>query len=449
MAHFDDNPIDRLSPDREPDPSPNVPLEGLRDDQIVHPAPWSQQPIDPSAPLAGDPITYAAQSTHAVSSTFNGPSVLPEDLRISWYWPHLILFIFFTFASFIVVQTAMFIYYGPKQSMPKEQLEQYLLNKPQFLFGTNMLWYASVFLFLYVTLSVLRDAPFWSSLGWKKLSARLTSTWGGPWSYFLGGCASGNFRRHRQLARERHRQNAHSRALQKSRECCPPDVHGSIHRAAGRRNCLPRIFLSTSRAHGLQNHRRFGVKPPEAIRTGMFSSVVITGVLFGLMHGAQLGWTWSVVALLILVGVIFTFVRARTGTVLASFLLHLGYNSMIAVTTIIGTHGFTRFPPAHKMRVVGRIDRRRSTRFAPQTSIQYSSQLLCTSLNRSNGPTRAWSCSTSAASHRGSSLHLHDYREVASAITEMVIRGAPAIGVAAAMGVAIGVLHSNATPSPN
>src|ERR1700675_706570 len=39
-----------------------------------------------------------------------------------------------------------------------------------------------------------------------------------------------------------------------------------------------------------------------------------------------------------------------------------------------------------------------------------------------------------------------DYREVAKAIREMIIRGAPAIGVAAAMGVALGVLHSNATP---
>jgi methylthioribose-1-phosphate isomerase len=37
-----------------------------------------------------------------------------------------------------------------------------------------------------------------------------------------------------------------------------------------------------------------------------------------------------------------------------------------------------------------------------------------------------------------------DYREVARAIHEMVIRGAPAIGVAAAMGVALGVLHSRA-----
>lgn len=37
-----------------------------------------------------------------------------------------------------------------------------------------------------------------------------------------------------------------------------------------------------------------------------------------------------------------------------------------------------------------------------------------------------------------------DYREVAGAIQDMVIRGAPAIGVAAAMGVALGVLRSPA-----
>jgi methylthioribose-1-phosphate isomerase len=37
-----------------------------------------------------------------------------------------------------------------------------------------------------------------------------------------------------------------------------------------------------------------------------------------------------------------------------------------------------------------------------------------------------------------------NYREVAKAIRDMVIRGAPAIGVAAAMGAALGVLHSSA-----
>ncbi len=42
-----------------------------------------------------------------------------------------------------------------------------------------------------------------------------------------------------------------------------------------------------------------------------------------------------------------------------------------------------------------------------------------------------------------------DYRELAAAIKDMVIRGAPAIGVAAAMGIALGVSHSRAKTLPD
>src|SRR5215467_11640776 len=37
------------------------------------------------------------------------------------------------------------------------------------------------------------------------------------------------------------------------------------------------------------------------------------------------------------------------------------------------------------------------------------------------------------------------YQEVATAIRDMIVRGAPAIGVAAAMGIALGVKQSSAT----
>jgi membrane protease YdiL (CAAX protease family) len=84
-----------------------------------------------------------------------------------------------------------------------------------------------------------------------------------------------------------------------------------------------------------------------ATRMGVVTSILMTGTLFGLMHAPQLGWTWGLVSLLTLVGVIFTFARAWTGTVLASFLLHLGYNSMIAFTSIIATKGFTHMPTGH------------------------------------------------------------------------------------------------------
>jgi hypothetical protein len=66
-----------------------------------------------------------------------------------------------------------------------------------------------------------------------------------------------------------------------------------------------------------------------------------------MLHGAQLAWTWGIVMLLAFVGVTFTYVRACTGTVFASYLMHLGYNSLIAIITILGTHGFTRMPPTH------------------------------------------------------------------------------------------------------
>src|SRR5437879_5577286 len=41
-----------------------------------------------------------------------------------------------------------------------------------------------------------------------------------------------------------------------------------------------------------------------------------------------------------------------------------------------------------------------------------------------------------------------DYHEVASAISTMIVRGAPAIGVAAAMGIALGVKRSQAQDVP-
>ena len=44
--------------------------------------------------------------------------------------------------------------------------------------------------------------------------------------------------------------------------------------------------------------------------------------------------------------------------------------------------------------------------------------------------------------HETAYVTCRTYAEVADAIRNMVIRGAPAIGVAAAMGVALGVLHS-------
>jgi uncharacterized protein len=292
--------------------------------------------VDPVVPVvAGDPFVSAVPALPANSAalppSYRPPTrALPDDLRVPWSWAHFIVFLFFAFTSFVVVQTALALYFVPQQKLTPKQYEQYLLNKPQFLFGSNLIWYALIFLFLYVTLAVLRGAPFWKSLGWRPLRASVTGAKSKPWAYFFSGCGVAIFV-----------------ALASSR------VHTSENMP------IQELFKSRSNAFLLMAMAVFVAPlveetvfrgylyPLFAKSFGMWTSIVITGVLFGLMHGTQLGWSWGIVLLLVLVGVIFTFARAAAGTVVASFLLHLGYNSMIAVTTIISTHGFTRMPPLH------------------------------------------------------------------------------------------------------
>ena len=219
--------------------------------------------------------------------------------------------------------------------------------RPQFLVGTNVLWYALLFLFLYMTLAVLRGLPFWRSLGWKRLSADPATGKGNPWMYFFSGCGLAIFV---AVASSRVKDVDHIpiQELFKSRSgamlllamavLVAPLVEETVFRGY-----LYPLFASKFSSLA----QKAGADPIRAVRFGTFAGIIITGILFGLMHGAQLGWTWGLVSLLTLVGVILTFARAWTGTVLASFLLHLGYNSMIAFTSVIATKGFTHMPPGH------------------------------------------------------------------------------------------------------
>jgi len=309
MILFDDNP---LKP-----PDENLPTQ-LAPDQTAEFAP--PEPLTP--PLAGDPISYAAltPATYASSS-------LPEDLRIPWSWVHLVVFLVFGFGSLVIVQLGGVLLLSANKHLSQKQLQQLIESKPQFLVGTNILWFALIFLFLYVTLSVLRGLPFWQTLGWKKLNTDSIAGKGSPWMYFFSGCGLAIFV---AIASSRIKNVEHVpiQELFKSRT-------GAMLLMAMAVFVAPLVEETVFRGY---------LYPLFAKSLGVLPGILITGFLFGLMHGAQLGWTWGLVALLTLVGIIFTFARARTGTVVASFLLHLGYNSMIAVTSFIATKGFTQMP---------------------------------------------------------------------------------------------------------
>jgi membrane protease YdiL (CAAX protease family) len=335
MSPFDDNSL------KPPDEDPHVPFSS---DQLEDSATeeTSAHPLI-AQPLGGDPLSYAAVSPAASTPS----SHLPEDLRISWSWPHLLVFAIFFLASQFIIGAVVVTYYATYRNMPQKQLKHLLESDPQILVATSILSFALIMLFLYVTLSVLRERPFWRSLGWKKLEPDPISGKGKPWMYFISGCGLSIFV---AIASSRVKDAEHAPIEEffKSRDGAillmgmavfvAPLVEETIFRGY-LYPVLARIFSAVAEF--------FGVESPRAIRAGVVFSILLTGFLFGLMHAPQLGGNWGLVSLLVLVGIIFTFARAWTGTVVASFLLHLGYNSMIAITSIIATHGFTQMPRGH------------------------------------------------------------------------------------------------------
>jgi membrane protease YdiL (CAAX protease family) len=303
------------------DEYPPNPAESTLDSRESSPVSLPGQP----SPAAGGLNAYGAPLPAAASTLFD--SRYPADLQISWSWPHFVLFTLFAIISLTVIQGVMMVFYAPHQSMSPQQLEAYLLSKPQFALGSMVIWYAAIFFFLYVTLSLLRGHSFWECLGWRKIAPGPGQSAKSPMVYFFAGCGL-SLMVAILSSRLRAPDNSPMEELFKNRHTALLFVAMAVLIAPLVEETLFRGYLYPLFA------RSFGITP----------GIVLTGVLFGLMHGAQLGWTWGLVTILIVVGIVFTFVRARTGSVFASFLMHLGYNSLISIAALIGTRGFTQNP---------------------------------------------------------------------------------------------------------
>ena len=317
MTAFDDSSIP--PPDREALP------QGPADTGLAAPQPST----GPEHPLAGDPISLAAVDP-ASAPSYNAS--LPEDLRITWSWLHLTAFLAFVVISFFVVQIGFMVYYAaPLRHLSTEKdFERFALSKPVFAVGSMVLLYALALLFLYVSLSVLPGSPFWRTLGWRKITKPNGGRPRSPWLFFFAGCGLSVLV-----------------FIVTAKMQPPEDV--PIEELFRYKNTAILFMAMAVLVAPLVEETIFRgyLYPLFAKYFGVGTGVLVTGVLFGLMHGAQLGWTWSLVSVLITVGVIFTFVRARTGSVFSSFLLHLGYNSTIAVVSILGILGFPQMPPTH------------------------------------------------------------------------------------------------------
>jgi membrane protease YdiL (CAAX protease family) len=80
--------------------------------------------------------------------------------------------------------------------------------------------------------------------------------------------------------------------------------------------------------------------PVLARRLNVATAIVLTGLAFGAIHGAQLMYSWGPVLVIVIVGIVLTAVRAYTNSVGSTVLMHIGYNLTITVAMYYSTDGF-------------------------------------------------------------------------------------------------------------
>ena len=83
--------------------------------------------------------------------------------------------------------------------------------------------------------------------------------------------------------------------------------------------------------------------PVLAKKLGQGVSIVLTASAFAVIHQGQLAHAWVPLLWLFIVGLILTYVRARTKSVATSVIIHISYNGTLFSALYITTQGFRHF----------------------------------------------------------------------------------------------------------
>ncbi|HXJ15822.1 MAG TPA: CPBP family intramembrane glutamic endopeptidase [Candidatus Polarisedimenticolia bacterium] len=256
-----------------------------------------------------------------------GPGV-PEDLRVPWKWPDVLFLGVFTLAATIVLTLLVEGIFalcgvGPAQIRQSPRTQSYFALVAQALLLFALLGY------LVAQVRIRARTPFWRTIGWRPIEtggrprvvAYLGILGAGLVFAIVIEFASGLIGTKTKLPIEKLFQD----------------------RMAAILFILMAILIAPVIEETI--FRGF-IYPVIARRFGVATGIIGTGVLFGILHAPQLWGGWGQIVLLVIVGIVFTYARAVTGTVVASYLLHVSYNSFVSLAFFIASHGLRRFPPS-------------------------------------------------------------------------------------------------------
>jgi membrane protease YdiL (CAAX protease family) len=176
-----------------------------------------------------------------------------------------------------------------------------------------LLFYVLWFGALYVLLYTGYRRPFWFSLGWRyPIAGKWFAAAGGPVLAMLVGMLGTLFR--------------------------TPVIETSLKKLIQDRLSLVLFGIFSMIIGPVCEELAFrGFLMPLLVRSfGPVAGIVGAAVPFALLHGDQYSWTWQYIVLVALAGVVFGWVRYRTGSTMASALMHSTYNATFYAAYVIG-----------------------------------------------------------------------------------------------------------------
>jgi uncharacterized protein len=265
-----------------------------------------------------------------ITPGYLGPTLrhIPDDLLVPWGWWDLGLLVLIGFFG-LVLSSVLVLTAFMATGIRMAQIKNSIVDQGLFSVIATCLVSVALLAYLAAQMRLRFNLPAWHALGWRSLRTGQTPRQAAYLGLILSGfllslivaASSSFFTAKTKMPIEQFLQD--------------------------RRSAILLLTMSVTLAPLFEETIFRGYIYPVAARTfGVPIGILFTGTIFGLLHSSQLGNSWPQVGLLIFVGIVFTYARARTGTVLASYLLHVSYNSFLLVSFLVASHGFRHLPAA-------------------------------------------------------------------------------------------------------
>jgi uncharacterized protein len=291
------------------------------DDNLLPPNP--PEPVEP-VPESIEP-TALADSFRFEDAPPEGESPAPpkrpppDDLRVPWGWPDLLVLVGLAMVGIGVVSVAIMLALrlagvSPAHIRKSPGAISVIAVAAQAILDLGLLAY------LAAQMRLRFHSPFWRTIGWRPIETRSISRTLPYFALALSGFS---------LA-----------AIVAFAETLFPPKHPLPIQAMTQNPHAALLFMLTAVlvAPVVEETIFRGYLYPVAARSfGVGVGVVITGTLFGLLHAGQLWGGWWQIALLVMVGIVFTIARAATRTVVASYILHASYNALPVIAALLSS----------------------------------------------------------------------------------------------------------------